>query len=60
MKIKLDENIPVRLAGMLAPLGHDADTVFGEALAGSPTRRFGALRAPAARLPSSATAATNP
>jgi predicted nuclease of predicted toxin-antitoxin system len=34
MKIKLDENLPVRLAGMLAGLGHDADTVFAEGLAG--------------------------
>jgi len=35
MKIKLDENLPVRLAGMLASLGHDADSVFAEGLAGS-------------------------
>ena len=34
MKIKLDENLPLRLAGMLAGLGHDADTVFTEGLAG--------------------------
>lgn len=27
MKVKLDENIPVRLADELLPLGHDVDTI---------------------------------
>jgi predicted nuclease of predicted toxin-antitoxin system len=36
MKIKLDENIPVRLAGILASLGHDVDTVASEGLKGKP------------------------
>ena len=36
MKIKLDENIPVQLAEMLANLGHDADTVADEELKGQP------------------------
>ena len=36
MKIKLDENIPVRLAGDLAILGHDVDTVASEGLKGKP------------------------
>lgn len=34
MKIKLDENMPVELADVLAQLGHDADTVPREGLAG--------------------------
>lgn len=32
MKIKLDENLPNGLAGMLANLGHDTDTVYNEGL----------------------------
>ena len=35
MKIKLDENIDVRLAPFLAQGGHDADTVLDERLVGS-------------------------
>jgi predicted nuclease of predicted toxin-antitoxin system len=34
MKIKLDENIPAILASLLSGLGHDADTVPREGLAG--------------------------
>jgi len=34
MKIKLDENIPVRVASILANLGHDTDTVPTEGLGG--------------------------
>ena len=34
MKIKLDENLPVRLAGALEKLGHDTDTIPEEGLAG--------------------------
>jgi predicted nuclease of predicted toxin-antitoxin system len=34
MRIKLDENLPVRLAGVLASLGHDVDTVSAEGLSG--------------------------
>lgn len=34
MRIKLDENIPIRLAGALAALGHDVDTVASEGLTG--------------------------
>ena len=30
MRIKLDENLPAELAGLLAALGHDAETVPGE------------------------------
>lgn len=34
MKIKLDENLPHRLAPLLNELGHDVDTVRDEKLAG--------------------------
>lgn len=36
MKVKLDENLPVRLKDALALLGHDADTVAEEQLDGEP------------------------
>lgn len=36
MKVKLDENIPVRLVGELATQGHDVDTVAAEGLKGRP------------------------
>jgi hypothetical protein len=32
MKVKVGENIPARLAGALATLGHDVDTVASEGL----------------------------
>ena len=34
MKIKLDENLPLRLAGILEAMGHDVDTLHAEALLG--------------------------
>jgi predicted nuclease of predicted toxin-antitoxin system len=34
VKIKLDENLPQRLVGVLAGLGHDVDTVSAEQLTG--------------------------
>jgi predicted nuclease of predicted toxin-antitoxin system len=34
MKIKLDENLPVRAAQCLRDLGHDVDTVLDEGLGG--------------------------
>ncbi|HWF61104.1 MAG TPA: DUF5615 family PIN-like protein [Nitrospira sp.] len=34
MRIKLDENLPLRLVHILAPLGHETDTVPQEGLAG--------------------------
>ncbi len=43
MKVKLDENIPVRLADELLPLGHDVDTVGSEGL-GWPMATCGAPR----------------
>jgi hypothetical protein len=44
MRVKLDENIPVRLAGGLSPLGHDVDTVASEVLRVSLTATSGAPR----------------
>lgn len=35
MRIKLDENLPARLAGHLKSLGHDADVVPDEGLTGA-------------------------
>ena len=39
MNIKLDENLPERLVGVLAELGHDVDTVRGEGLGGQTDER---------------------
>ena len=36
MKFKLDENLPVSSAAILAKAGHDVDTVADEALVGAP------------------------
>ena len=36
MKIKLDENLPSLLASRLAAMGHDAQTVVEEGIAGKP------------------------
>ena len=36
MKIKLDENLPSRLASRLAAMGHDVQTVVGEGIEGNP------------------------
>lgn len=36
MKIKLDENLPLRLVSLLETLGYDVDTVADEGLAGKP------------------------
>jgi len=36
MRIKLDENLPLHLAGTLAMLGHDVHTVYDEGLKGKP------------------------
>jgi predicted nuclease of predicted toxin-antitoxin system len=40
MKIKLDENIPVRIQTLLWQLGHDTDTVHQENLAGGTDERI--------------------
>jgi predicted nuclease of predicted toxin-antitoxin system len=36
MKIKLDENLPTRLAPLLESIGHQVDTVAEEGLTGKP------------------------
>jgi len=36
VKIKLDENLPLRLLGLLVTLGHDTETVPQEGLTGKP------------------------
>lgn len=36
MNIKLDENLPVRLVGVLERRGHEVDTVAAEGLTGKP------------------------
>ncbi|MDO9224652.1 MAG: DUF5615 family PIN-like protein [Pseudomonadota bacterium] len=36
MKIKLDENLPARLVGVLVRHGHETDTVIDENLSGHP------------------------
>jgi predicted nuclease of predicted toxin-antitoxin system len=38
VKLKLDENLPVRIARSLKALGHDADTAVEEGLAGRDDR----------------------
>jgi predicted nuclease of predicted toxin-antitoxin system len=40
MKIKLDENLPLRLSVALRKLGHDAHTVFDENLGGCSDREI--------------------
>lgn len=36
MRFKLDENLPYRAADTFGEVGHDADTVYDEDLAGQP------------------------
>ena len=40
MRIKLDENLPARVAGVLERYGHQADTVRDERLTGQPDDRI--------------------
>jgi predicted nuclease of predicted toxin-antitoxin system len=40
MKIKLDENLPFRLAARLNKLGHDTHTTYEERLMGHPDREI--------------------
>ena len=35
MRFKLDENLPIQVASILASHGHDASTVYSEGIAGS-------------------------
>ncbi len=39
MKFKIDENLPIELAEAIRAFGHEAETVFSEALAGAPDER---------------------
>ena len=46
MKIKLDENLPLRLATSLEDLGHDVHTTYSEGLTGHADRdMWGAAQA---------------
>jgi predicted nuclease of predicted toxin-antitoxin system len=40
MKVKLDENLPLRLAPLLKDLGHDVHTLHDERLIGHPDREI--------------------
>jgi predicted nuclease of predicted toxin-antitoxin system len=44
MKIKLDENLPYRLATLLKDLGHDVHTLHGEFLLGHADGEIGERR----------------
>ena len=50
MKFKLDENLPVSAASVLAAAGHDVDTVPGEQLAGRPDQDVVAASTAAERV----------
>ena len=50
MKFKLDENLPVSAASVLAAAGHDVDTVSGEHLAGRPDQDVVAASTAAQRV----------
>ena len=50
MKIKLDENLPASLAGMLTELGHDVDTALDEGLLGEPDETVRAAAAESGRF----------
>ena len=40
MKIKIDENLPIDVADVLAAAGHDAESVYSEGLEGIPDRQL--------------------
>lgn len=50
MKFKLDENLPVSSAAILAGAGHDVDTVGQEGLSGAPDPEVVAAAAAAGRV----------
>jgi len=50
VKFKLDENLLVSAAGVLAAAGHDVDTVPGEHLAGRPDQDVVAASTAAQRV----------
>jgi predicted nuclease of predicted toxin-antitoxin system len=43
VKFKVDENLPIEVAGLLRAAGHDADTVHDERMAGAPDSLLGAI-----------------
>ncbi len=50
MKVKLDENLPVRVAAIVAAHGHDVDTAVDESLAGADDPTVSAVATEADRL----------
>lgn len=40
MKFKIDENLPLDAAAVLAAAGHDTESVYSEGLEGAPDRRL--------------------
>jgi predicted nuclease of predicted toxin-antitoxin system len=50
MRIKLDENLPGELVGLLAGLGHDVDTAAMEGLTGEPDTEVAAAAARERRM----------
>jgi predicted nuclease of predicted toxin-antitoxin system len=50
VRIKLDENLPLSAATVLAERGHDVDTVIAEGLTGAPDADIVAAASAAARL----------
>jgi len=50
VKFKLDENLPVSSAAILASVGHDVDTVAAEGMTGAPDQDVVAAAARAGRI----------
>lgn len=50
MRVKLDENLPRRVAPLLADAGHDVDSVHDEGLAGAPDPEVATAATAADRL----------
>ena len=50
MKFKLDENLPVSSAAILASAGHDVDTVPAEGITGAPDQDVVAAATQAGRI----------
>jgi len=40
MKFKIDENLPIDVANVLATAGHDTESVYSEGLEGVPDRQL--------------------
>ena len=50
MRFKLDENLPIQVASILASHGHDASTVYSEGITGSADTTLAALCVDEARV----------